>query len=462
MSRATPGDNTVRYPNGQPMPATAPLLALRDMILGGMRGAARTATTWPGDLEKLAAQFADHPQLSSLVTGAKPTKTLFPTGEDFDKLVPAAPNSNAGKGYKNDGTMPFEKLAQFAPVSPQQLGRGALTALKAAAKAPDAAIGALSRLGDIAATAAHTPTYRAGQEGAVRLSGDLTNNASGESAASQEAVNRLASENAAGRDMLVVHADGTHYPLPTADRVDYQAPAGATVVQRGVGADPNAWTVRNAGQGANTQQALNIAGKWRPDTTPPQETGVWDLTDQNLDPDHYAAGGLVLPAGITAANIARLEQSRGLPAGLLTAVLHAESNGNPNAVSPKGAQGVAQLMPKTAKMLGVDPFNAKEAVVGAADYLGQLLQQFKGNVPTTLAAWNWGPGNVARKGVENAPEETRKFITKVIGRPTTAPEHPPTAAAPTNVVEEPEEDYGEIINALLSPHDQEPMPEEEV
>jgi soluble lytic murein transglycosylase-like protein len=188
-----------------------------------------------------------------------------------------------------------------------------------------------------------------------------------------------------------------------------------------------------------------------------------------------ADGGLVLPAGLTPAMLTRLEQTRGLDQGLLDAVLHTESRGNPNAVSPKGAQGIAQLMPKTAAMLGVDPRNPREAVVGAADYLAKLLKQYKGHLPTALAAWNWGPGNVARKGVENMPEETRNFIKKVTTRlapaqqpvtPTTQPGTNGVKFSPPQPIGQPlvdagdqDEDYSEIIAQLLAFDDQ---PQEQV
>ena len=81
---------------------------------------------------------------------------------------------------------------------------------------------------------------------------------------------------------------------------------------------------------------------------------------------------------------------------LLDAVQHVESNGNPNAVSPAGAQGPYQFMPSTAASLGVnDPFDPTQARAGAAQYLAQLYQQFGGDAQKAIAAYNAGPGRVS-------------------------------------------------------------------
>jgi hypothetical protein len=82
---------------------------------------------------------------------------------------------------------------------------------------------------------------------------------------------------------------------------------------------------------------------------------------------------------------------------LIQAVSGQESGGNPNAVSKAGAQGVMQLMPATAASVGVtDPFNSQQNIAGGTKYLGQLYQQFNGNVPAILAAYNAGPGATQR------------------------------------------------------------------
>lgn len=90
-----------------------------------------------------------------------------------------------------------------------------------------------------------------------------------------------------------------------------------------------------------------------------------------------------------------------------------ESAGNPNAVSPAGAQGLFQFMPATAKAYGVNPFDPQSAAVGAARMYGDLSKQFGGGVPSMLAAYNWGSGNLTKKGIQNAPQETRDYIQRV-------------------------------------------------
>lgn len=111
--------------------------------------------------------------------------------------------------------------------------------------------------------------------------------------------------------------------------------------------------------------------------------------------------------------LSQLEKQYGLPMGLLSAVMQAESGGNPNAVSPKGAQGLFQFMPKTAEAYGVNPFDPESSAVGAARMYGDLNKQYAGDVPSMLAAYNWGSGNLSKFGMEKAPKETRDYITKV-------------------------------------------------
>lgn len=110
---------------------------------------------------------------------------------------------------------------------------------------------------------------------------------------------------------------------------------------------------------------------------------------------------------------AAAEQRNGLPPGLLAAVAKVESGGNPQAVSGAGAQGLMQLMPDTARSLGVDPFNPVQAVDGAARLLAGHLQRF-GSIDLALAAYNAGGGAVARAGgIPNFPE-TQTYVRRVL------------------------------------------------
>ncbi|MBM7773337.1 hypothetical protein JOD54_003541 [Actinokineospora baliensis] len=106
-------------------------------------------------------------------------------------------------------------------------------------------------------------------------------------------------------------------------------------------------------------------------------------------------------------------QKYGLPSGLLSAVAKQESNYNPNAVSSAGAQGLMQLMPATAKGLGVDAMNPTQAVDGAARLLKSHLETF-GTVPLALAAYNAGPGAVRKYDGIPPYNETQNYVKKIM------------------------------------------------
>jgi soluble lytic murein transglycosylase-like protein len=99
---------------------------------------------------------------------------------------------------------------------------------------------------------------------------------------------------------------------------------------------------------------------------------------------------------------------------LIKAVIKTESNFDPKAVSRAGAKGLMQLMPTTAKELGVkDPFNPVENVWAGARYLKKMLDRHAGNINNALASYNWGPGNFDRHGGLRLPGETRRYISAV-------------------------------------------------
>lgn len=99
---------------------------------------------------------------------------------------------------------------------------------------------------------------------------------------------------------------------------------------------------------------------------------------------------------------------------LIRAIIHTESSFNPNAVSRNGAMGLMQLMPSTARAMGVeDCFDPKHNINGGARYLKRLLTLFDNNIELTLAAYNAGIGNVREYGGVPPFQETQRYVKKV-------------------------------------------------
>jgi soluble lytic murein transglycosylase-like protein len=108
--------------------------------------------------------------------------------------------------------------------------------------------------------------------------------------------------------------------------------------------------------------------------------------------------------------------STGLPEALIDAVIRTESGYRPQAVSRTGARGLMQLMPSTARMLGVvDAFDVRQNILGGSRYLRRLVDRF-GSLKLAVAAYNAGPGAVEKFGGIPPYEETRRYVQVVLGR----------------------------------------------
>lgn len=125
----------------------------------------------------------------------------------------------------------------------------------------------------------------------------------------------------------------------------------------------------------------------------------------------------VVPTQYRAA-IAQAEAANGIPAGLLARLLWQESRFRPDIIdgrtrSPVGAVGIAQFMPATAAEWGVNPLDPLQSIDGAGRYLAWLRRRVN-TWAEALAAYNWGIGNVQRKGLAAAPLETRNYYSQIL------------------------------------------------
>ena len=138
-----------------------------------------------------------------------------------------------------------------------------------------------------------------------------------------------------------------------------------------------------------------------------------------LSQEVYVPGGRrhriysVSLSGVLDEAVERRAKEYGVRPELVMAVIRAESNFNPKAVSSKGAQGLMQLMPRTAAAMGItDPFDPDQNIAGGTQYLSKLLKMF-GNERLAVAAYNAGPGRVKQYGGIPPYPETKKYVDRV-------------------------------------------------
>lgn len=156
-----------------------------------------------------------------------------------------------------------------------------------------------------------------------------------------------------------------------------------------------------------------------PAVSAPQADAAPVVVDGLALPEHVIADPARHAAAVPpryAAKIAELAARFDLSPSLLEALVWQESRWRENAVSPVGARGLAQLMPGTARYLGVDSNDPFQNLEGGARYLREQLDRFDGDLEKALAAYNAGPGRVERaRGVPNI-RETQNYVAAIMGR----------------------------------------------
>ncbi len=164
--------------------------------------------------------------------------------------------------------------------------------------------------------------------------------------------------------------------------------------------------IREPGRGC--QLIVRSSKKSKPKASANKKGSAAKATSSNRskDPARYSRyNGLIDEA-------AHLYQ---LPDTFIRAVMRVESDFNPKVVSRAGAMGLMQLMPKTARSMGVsDPFDARQNILGGARYLRILANRFKGDLVLTVAAYNAGEGAVEKYDGIPPYKETQRYVRRVL------------------------------------------------
>ncbi len=161
------------------------------------------------------------------------------------------------------------------------------------------------------------------------------------------------------------------------------------------------------------QRIATIEQRFR--TMQPAQQGAFAKALTKADAQAARTAGAGASRQTVAAMVQAAARQHGVDAGLALAVATAESDLSPQAISPAGAMGVMQLMPDTARVLGVrNTFDPRENIDGGVRYLKQMLDTFGGDVVKAVAAYNAGPEAVQRYGGVPPYPETQAYVGKVL------------------------------------------------
>ena len=152
------------------------------------------------------------------------------------------------------------------------------------------------------------------------------------------------------------------------------------------------------------------------DTSPVTDTFTSSSSSANTTAANATSSGSVSSPENLEEYFKEASETDGVDINLLKAIARQESNFNPSATSSAGAMGVMQLMPSTAKGLGVtNAYDAQENIMGGAKLMAQNLKKYNGDVSLALAAYNAGGGNVDKYGGIPPFKETQNYVKKVLG-----------------------------------------------
>ena len=171
------------------------------------------------------------------------------------------------------------------------------------------------------------------------------------------------------------------------------------------------------GLGLLTVLAINFGVRWNGGSVNP--LSISRLGDRARALGMLAVHRLSCPFhGDDVAEVLRSAAVRhGLPYRLVLSVAQTESSLQHTVISSTGAMGIMQLMPDTARELGVgDPFSIEQNVDGGVRYLKVLLTSYRGNVRRALAAYNAGPARISHRGPLTMPDETKSYVSRIISK----------------------------------------------